>query len=98
MDSWTNPALESEESARTFFQSGGWHNFRGDRTWLAPEIDIFFPSFPSLEGYRHPRELDPGSYQVTGTASGLRLVSRMVLEVARVLLGMGASSGRPRLQ
>src|SRR5256885_8036826 len=43
---WTNPVLSSIGSARSFFRSQEWYNPGGDRTWLAPEIDIFFPKFP----------------------------------------------------
>ena len=38
---WTNPALASDESARAFYASEQWHNSGGDRTWLAPEADLF---------------------------------------------------------
>jgi hypothetical protein len=40
---WTNPALESSTSVGAFYQSNAWHNSGGDRTWLSPEIDFFFP-------------------------------------------------------
>lgn len=41
---WTNPLLDSAAGAREFFESSEWHNSGGDRTWLAPEMDLFFPT------------------------------------------------------
>jgi len=64
---WTHPALGSIDSARAFYDSDEWHNSGGDRTWLAPEADIFFPNFPSLDKYWQPRELDPGRYEIVRT-------------------------------
>ena len=43
---WTNTALQSVESAREFYSVEQWHNSGGDRTWFAPEIDLFFPNYP----------------------------------------------------
>ena len=40
---WTHPALDAAETARDFYKSAQWHNSGGDRTWLAPEVDFFFP-------------------------------------------------------
>jgi hypothetical protein len=63
---WTHPALDSVDTASAFYSSGDWENSGGDRTWLAPEIDLFFPHFPdvSASGYTQPRSLDPGSYRL----------------------------------
>jgi len=47
---WTHPALDAEETARDFYKSAQWHNSGGDRTWLAPEVDFFFPNFPKAIG------------------------------------------------
>lgn len=44
---WTNPALAAPESARAFYASASWHNSGGDRTWLAPEVDVSSPTFPT---------------------------------------------------
>jgi len=63
---WTNPALEAAKTARAFLKSDNWHNSGGDRTWISPEIDIFFPNFPKLEVYRVPPQLDPGHYEPVG--------------------------------
>jgi len=59
---WTNPALAPPDLASRFYSSGDWENSGGDRTWLSPELDLFFPNYPDLdmEGYVQPRQLDPG--------------------------------------
>jgi hypothetical protein len=80
---WMNPALKSPESARAFYESQEWHNSGGDRTWLAPETDFFFPDFPSLDRYWQPRELDPGRYEFVRTADGPRLVNRLTCTLSR---------------
>ncbi len=63
---WTNPELAGAKSARPFFKSDRWHNSGGDRTWVAPEIDMFFPNFPQTEVYQVPQQLDPGHYEPVG--------------------------------
>jgi hypothetical protein len=67
---WTSPALADAASARELFESDRWQNTGGDRTWLAPEVDFFFPKFPDLSVYHQPREFDPGRYELrTGQGS-----------------------------
>ena len=82
---WTHPALSAVESTRSFYQGNSWHNSGGDRTWLAPEVDIFFPRFPDLDmsTYWQPRQLDPGDYQVVRENGMVRLVNRLVLTLSR---------------
>ncbi len=80
---WTHPALGSVGSARDFYDSDEWHNSGGDRTWLAPEVDFFFPDFPSTETYWQPRQLDPGRYEVAQTETGPQLVNRLTLKLSR---------------
>ena len=79
---WTNSALDSPETARVFYSSGDWQNSGGDRTWLAPELDFFFPKFPNIDisGYWQPRELDPGNYEVMATVHGIRLTNRLTIQ------------------
>jgi len=62
---WTNPAVAAIDTAKSFFESRQWQNTGGDRTWLAPEIDFFFPNFPDRSVYFQPRQLDPGAFVVT---------------------------------
>lgn len=80
---WTHPALQSVETAKAFYASADWHNSGGDRTWLAPEVDIFLPNFPSKEKYFQPRELDPGHYRLVGKGPHLQLVNRLTLTLSR---------------
>ena len=79
---WTNSALNSAESARAYYASDDWQNSGGDRTWLAPELDFFFPKFPNIDiaGYWQPRGLDPGNYQLAKTDHGMRLTNRLNIE------------------
>ncbi len=71
---WTHPDLEDPKSAQRLFSSADWHNPGGDRTWLAPEIDFFYPDYPKLDRYVQPRALDAARYEVhsTGLAPVLR--------------------------
>ena len=80
---WTHSALESAETARAFYASDQWHNSGGDRTWLAPEADLFFPNFPKLDRYFQQRSLDPGYYQVVEMDGGFKLTNRLTVSLAR---------------
>jgi hypothetical protein len=82
---WTNSALNSAESARAYYASDNWQNSGGDRTWLAPELDFFFPKFPNIDitGYWQPRSLDPGSYELTKRASEIKLTNRFAIDAFR---------------
>jgi len=75
---WTNSALNSVESPRAYHASDDWQNSGGNRTWLAPEVDFFFPKFPNIDiaGYWQPRSLDPGSNELTKTVDGVELANR----------------------
>jgi hypothetical protein len=53
---WTNPA-----------PGGAWPNPGGDRTWLAPEIELFIGDVRRPgETYRVPPAMDPGNWQESG--------------------------------
>lgn len=80
---WTHPALESAASASEFYASQVWHNSGGDRTWLAPEVDFFFPNYPQTDLYWQPRQLDPGQWQVTAGEGELRWVNRLTCRLSR---------------
>ncbi len=80
---WTHPALESTESARAFYAGDQWHNSGGDRSWLAPEVDFFFPDFPRLDRYWQQRELDPGHYQVIRKGDSPELVNEFTVSTSR---------------
>ena len=69
---WTNPPLDDAETARELFARSGWHNTGGDRTWVAPELDTFFPDANS-KCYWQPRQLDMSDYAVERTGGGIGL-------------------------
>ena len=82
---WTNSVLNSVESARPYYASDDWQNSGGDRTWLAPELDFFFPKFPDIDiaGYWQPRGLDPGNYALTKTDQEVELTNRLSIDAFR---------------
>jgi len=80
---WTHSALAAADSARAFYAGNEWHNSGGDRTWLAPEADVFFPNFPKLDKYFQPRQLDPGNYRFELTVEGPQLVNELRLTLTR---------------
>jgi hypothetical protein len=81
---WTHDALASVESARAFYAGDQWHNSGGDRTWLAPEADLFFPNFPKLDKYFQQRSLDPGKYRVVDGKNTFSLVNQLKVNFARL--------------
>ena len=80
---WTHPMLDAVDSARALYRSEDWHNSGGDRVWLAPEADFFFPHFPDTSVYRQPRQFDPGQYQVERSGDGVRLTNGLTLRSFR---------------
>ncbi|MEI7834066.1 MAG: hypothetical protein WCJ56_12825, partial [bacterium] len=81
---WTHPALSSKASARSYFAQRGWQNPGGDRTWMAPEIDLFIgnPAHP-IETYKVPHELDPGAWTLTLADGEARLTTAAQLRLQR---------------
>ncbi len=80
---WTHSALSAVGSARNFYAGDQWHNSGGDRTWLAPEADLFFPNFPKLDKYFQQRSLDPGKYKMVSQDGGFSLVNRLTVHLSR---------------
>jgi len=81
---WTNPALNDKKRASSFFKAKGWHNPGGDRTWLAPEIEIFIGDLANPTGtYQVPRGLDPGSWRIECHDPFLRLASKAPIHMRR---------------
>lgn len=80
---WTHTALEQIDTARRFYEGDQWHNSGGERTWLAPEVDFFFPEYPSLTKYWQQRELDPGAYTISRTGAELAWKTRATLLPSR---------------
>jgi hypothetical protein len=79
---WNNPHLEQNATARSLLTSDGWHNTGGDRTWIAPEWDTFFPDSDS-NAYLQPRELDMSDYKMEDTCGGTQFSREMTLHLAR---------------
>ncbi|MFH1266873.1 MAG: DUF6786 family protein [Planctomycetota bacterium] len=79
---WVNPCLEQVDTAGALFAGSVWHNTGGDRTWLAPELDIFFPD-AKAERYVQPRELDMSDYAVERVGGGIQMSRAMMLHLAR---------------
>jgi hypothetical protein len=80
---WTHPALDHPESVLAFFASGAWENSGDDRTWLAPELDLFFANCPdiSMAAYFQPRGVATGAYKISSTETGLWMSCRMRLDL-----------------
>ena len=67
---WTHPALATAESAADYFRRDGWPNPGGDRTWLAPEIELFIGDLGrAFETYSVQRALDPGRWTLASAAN-----------------------------
>jgi hypothetical protein len=81
---WTNPALRQAGTARAFFAQTGWPNSGGDRSWLAPEVDLFLPDYPKLDRYVPQRTLDPGAYRLKTGVGALTLESRLDVQLSRL--------------
>ncbi|MBS1851609.1 MAG: hypothetical protein JST79_11890 [Acidobacteria bacterium] len=79
---WTNPAVFAAK-AGTVLNKEGWRNLGGDRTWLAPEIELSFPRSPDLSTYRVPPEIDPGNYEVVQSGSSLHVLCRAKVKLFR---------------
>ncbi len=80
---WTSPALESAKDAKAMYESDDWHNSGGDRTWLTPEVDIFFPDYLDTSRHWAPRQLDASDYDVSSGARGVSLSRQFSVEIAR---------------
>jgi hypothetical protein len=70
---WTNPRLRNAADARAYFESDEWQNPGGERTWLAPEVDFFFPQYPDLSHYYQPRQFDACDYAIERLGNGARM-------------------------
>ncbi len=80
---WTNRALQKGDSATELFEQEGWHNTGGDRTWLTPELDIFFPDYPEAQQHWEPPQLDASEYRLIDVDNGVRMTKSMTLHFAR---------------
>ena len=79
---WVNPDLNHAATAETFFTKEGWKNSGGDRTWVAPEVELFISDIDNPgETYQVPSSLDPGNYTVQHGKGQVKLTNQ-----ARVFL------------
>ena len=77
---WTSATISTGELAREHFASDCWCNSGGDRTWLAPEIDFFYPHFPdTARQYFQPRQVDPGHHAALQTDSRILLENYLTI-------------------
>ena len=63
---WVNPDLTDNTKAKALFSSAGWKNSGGDRTWVAPEIELFLKNVDNEQDmvYEVPSSIDPGNYMI----------------------------------
>ena len=82
---WTNPALATAESATAYFARCGWPNPGGDRTWLAPEIELFIGDVKqAVKTYAVQPALDPGHWILeSATAAEVRLANETRVRLHR---------------
>ena len=80
---WTNPDLQDPKTAAAIYEGDGWHNSGGDRTWLAPEVDIFFPDYPDVSRHWEPPQIDSDNYEISQTPDECSLSKRLTLWLAR---------------
>jgi hypothetical protein len=80
---WAHPALGDAATARAFYEGKQWHNSGGERTWLAPEVDFFFPDFPDLKTYWQQRELDPGRHEISRKDAAFSWKNKASLALSR---------------
>ena len=80
---WVSPKMEDVKAAQGVFGGDGWQNTGGDRTWLTPELDIFFPDYPKAQCHWEPPQLDASDYEVSRDGQGVRMARKITLSLAR---------------
>jgi hypothetical protein len=93
---WANPALETAQSAAAYLAREGWPNPGGDRTWLAPEVELFIADLGRPgETYAVPPALDPGHWTLAAaSASALTLTNQTRLRLRRAGGEIGVRIGK----
>mgnify|MGYP001583290761 FL=1 len=62
---WVNSLLNDESGTKRFFETKGWKNTGGDRTWAGPELELFIKDVAKpWDTYEVPATIDPGNYSV----------------------------------
>lgn len=80
---WVNAKLSDRQSAAEVFTPDQWHNTGGERTWIAPELDIFFRDYPACTDHWEPPQLDASNYHFEMNGSKVVLSRRMDIYLAR---------------
>jgi len=74
---WVNPALADVANAKAFFSSKDWKNSGGDRTWVAPETDLFIKNIDDpWNTYEVPSAIDPGNYTVRKDDGQVKMINQ----------------------
>ena len=82
---WVNPALASEQVARSLFEEEGWANLGGQRVWISPEVETNVGDPLDFWGsYSVPKAMDPAAYRVVETnGNAVTLETAMELDFHR---------------
>lgn len=81
---WTHPALEKTASARQLLADARWPNPGGDRTWVAPTVELFVSDLNRVwDTYREPAAIDPGNFRCVQLNGELCLVNRVRVRLHR---------------
>lgn len=93
---WNNRALQSRALALALFGSGAWPNPGGDRTWLAPELELFIGDPGRVfETYAVPVALDPGHWSVVSAGDeGVQLTQATTLRLKHRRRDVGLVMGK----
>lgn len=76
---WVNPLLFEIETSKRLFAGAEWVNTGGDRTWIAPEKDYFFPEYPDFECHCVPFQIDPGDFKSIHISNGIKVINEGVI-------------------
>lgn len=80
---WVNAKLSDQQSAADVFVPNQWQNTGGERTWIAPELDIFFRDYPACQVHWEPPQLDASEYDFEKNDSRVVLSKQMEIYLAR---------------
>lgn len=80
---WTNPVLDDPKSGKAMYCGDGWHNSGGERTWLAPELDIFYPNYPDTSIHCPPAEIDCSEFDISINPLRIQMSRFMTIKLAR---------------
>lgn len=73
---WVHPCLREAKSATEFFNTSGWRNTGGDRTWVSPERDLHVRNLQDpWNSYEVTPSVDPGTYTVIVKDNEVRLIT-----------------------